>query len=1036
MKRLLSCFHLEIFALVVSQLIFVTGVLSAKTFYVSPSGDDSATGTVASPWETLTKARDAVRAYRAENPSEAVAVELAGGYYFQKTPLVFLPEDSGTADFPVTWRGKSGERAIISGGLTLTDWRDEGDGVFSAPCSISGPHVGTQLFVERRVSEDTQTFLEIPSSPENPDVRRAIRARAPNWNPDDAVGSYFWARKAIPADNQGCIKYRLKKGDIEPFLYDAEGKMLPDVQFMTYQYWSSSFNRIASYSRETGVVEFTRNAGRFYPDQHVRWHIENTRAALDAPGEWYFDRSEKRVFYIPREDEDLSRDCVILSVCPRWLVEIRGDWKENQLVQHLHFENLTFSYSDADISPEYEHSVQAAHTQRGTINATGMASCRITECVFSHLGENGITLLEGCHENVIERNHIYDVGAAGVTFPANPQGVPEDAAIIRENRVENNLIHHTGALFHSSCGIFFGGMAQYNTVMHNEISDTTWAGMQYGWSWGSGRAFTNHNDIGWNHIHHISNGVMNDLAGIYTLGDLDGSRLHHNWIHDVNRYTRDSVGYGGWGIYTDAGTSNLTVDFNLVHDTQDAGLHIHNYSQPYHTVVKNNIFAYADAPGFARNAAMDTEKDFGVAIENNINYNDVPEMLSGGGFKFGPNPRVRLNQNCYWYVKPENVGMAENAENADVKIIPTFLGKSFTEWQEKSGLDVASVVTDPRFVSPEHRDFRLLVETPVRELGFIPFILRGKPVEIGENCVIGNVLEKITVSDNKAGVNGEAEENGKKVVNVADMPISAEELALRTEPKHRAGLYGDAEWVSRATKIRHRPLQIFAPGQFNEPFTADFEEEEPDELPFGVSAIRSLEPERASQVTSWTVTEEDAFSGKKTLKVTDSAEHRNSYDPHVIIQNVFPSGQLAFHFALKIGEGAHLLCETRQYSRTVGHYATGQTFQINPDGVVSVHGKSLTKIPHDEWVEFTIYMPSEPSPDLIRHLTLMRKPLPEQNFPPEWTLKIRTKDGEPQFFGPFPLGKEFQTLEWFAILSLGEKESSYFLDDVRVEPKK
>lgn len=972
---------------------FAVSTLQAKTFFVSPAGSDANPGTAEAPFATPLKARDAVRAFRASSPKEAVTVELAGGRYALESPLVFEPEDSGTAEAPITWQGAAGERAVLSGGRVLTDWQAEGNGLFSAPCSVSDPEAGTQLFVERNVlsradfkpgTEVPTDFMTlIPSANESRtanypsaaslDVRRAIRARAPNWNPEDATASYFWARQAVCKDHV-CMKYRLKKGDLDPYVFDAQGQILPDVQFVTYQYWSSSFNRIASYESETGVVHFPRSAGAFYPNQHARWHVENCRAALDAPAEWYFDRKAGRVYYFPKADEDLTRDTVILSVCPRWLIETRGDWANSRLVKWLVFRNLVFSYADADLSPDYENSVQAAHTQRGAFNATGMAHSRIEDCEFSHLGENGISLVEGSAENVVTRNHVFDVGAGGICLPAVPTGAPDDLAITRKNRIENNLIHHTGAIFHSACGIFFGGMAQFNFVTHNEISDSTWAGMQYGWSWGSGKAYSNHNDVGWNHIHHISNGVMNDLAGIYTLGDTDGSRLHHNWIHDVNRFTRDSIGYGGWGLYTDAGTSNLTMDHNLIHDTQDGGLHIHNYSYPYHTIASNNIFAYASAAGFARNAVMSTDKDFGVAIEKNVNFNTRSEMLSGSGFTLSPEPSVRMNRNCYWSTTGEPLA---------------FLGRSFAEWKELSRLDAESIVADPRFMDPANRDFRLAKDSPLPALGFEPFDLRGAP---------------------------------------------SEDLSVRSEPNRRAGLYGDAAWVRLAALIRHRPLQIFVPGSLNEPFTADFEDSEPDELPFGVSFFQSQPKElQDSAKPSVSISEEQAFSGKKSLKVLDAPNHQNSYDPHVITQNVFPFGQLTFHYALRVGTGCHLQCETRQYSNARRGYETGPCFQITPDGKIVFAGQTLTRIPLNEWVEFSLHFPSEPSESVRKQLEEQKKPFPDfAALPHVWTLDVRTADGQTKSFGPFPLQKEFRTLEWFAVLSLNAAETTHYLDAISV----
>lgn len=958
--------------------------VSAKTYYVVPPESvaptaDSAKedGSSAKPFTSLEKVRDAVRAFRLERPNESVTVELADGRYVLEKPLVFESVDSGSSDAAVVWRGAKGSRAVISGGITLSDWRDEGNGLFSAPCALTDPELGTQLFIERRVNVDSGTFLDIPYSPDAPDVRRAIRARAPNWDPDDATASYFWARKAI-CENRVCMKYRLQKNDLEPFVFDAEGNLLPDVQFVSYQWWSSSFNRIEKYSPETGIVEFKRSAGGYYPARHLRWHVENSRAALDAPGEWFFDRKAGRVFYIPRDDEDLGRDSVVLSVCPRWLFEIRGDWENEKCVEYVTFQNLTFSYSDADLSPEYQNSVQGAHTQRGTINAVGLARSKIVDCEFSHLGENGITLLEGCAENVIERNHVFDVGGGGIYCPAVPKGGnPSPLAITRKNRIENNLVHHVGQLFLSACGIFFGGMAQFNQVLNNDVSNSTWSGMQFGWSWCSAPAWSNHNEIGWNHIHHISRGVMNDLAGIYTLGDTDGSRLHHNWIHDVYRFTRDSEGYGGWGLYTDAGTSRLTMDHNLVHDTQDSGLHIHNYAYPYGTIARNNIFAFADVPGFVRNADMSTDKEFGVSIEKNVNFNAINEMFLGGGLR-EDDSSLRMSQNCYW----STVGEAQ------------FLGKSLSEWQKASGIDAGSIVADPCFADADKRDFRLLPGSPLFALGFEPVDVKPLPGEIPK------------------------------------------------KPALRAGLYGKKKWVALASRVKHRPCQYFVPTIQNEPYRADFEDVESNELPSGFSYYQSLS--QLPETSPVRVVSEQAASGKSALKITDSDAHAHSYDPHVILQRDFPVGLVKLQYSLRLGTGSALQCETRQYSCARKYYESGPQLNIQPDGSLTVAGKRLMTLPHDEWFTIAYRFPNEMSRDAQKAIEKFKSQkgksleLPQlpADCPREWTLDVTTADGQTKSFGPFPLSEHFRTLEWVGILSFGKSQSVYFLDNVSVSLEK
>jgi hypothetical protein len=91
-----------------------------RQIFVSPSGDDAASGAVLSaPFRTVARAQKAVRAARATAPGSGVVVNLRGGTYAQTDGGVLLPlelADSGTAEAPVVWRAWEGEDVLLSAG--------------------------------------------------------------------------------------------------------------------------------------------------------------------------------------------------------------------------------------------------------------------------------------------------------------------------------------------------------------------------------------------------------------------------------------------------------------------------------------------------------------------------------------------------------------------------------------------------------------------------------------------------------------------------------------------------------------------------------------------------------------------------------------------------------------------------------------------------------------------------------------------------------------------------------------------------------
>ncbi|NQV32767.1 MAG: right-handed parallel beta-helix repeat-containing protein, partial [Phycisphaeraceae bacterium] len=257
--------------------------------------------------------------------------------------------------------------------------------------------------------------------------------------------------------------------------------------------------------------------------------------------------------------------------------------------------------------------------------------------------------------------------------------------------VEDCVIAHAGRLHPAAIGVWVGH-SPYNVIRHNDVYDLYYSAFSLGWVWGYAPSQAHHNEVAFNHAHHIGQRVLSDMGCIYTLGVAPGTTIHDNHFHDVISY-----GYGGWGLYTDEGSTGVVMKNNLVYRCSRGGFHQH-YGKENQIV--NNILAYGGEHQVQRTR---TEEHTSFFFERNIVLWDNDSPLLGSNWK---DNHFKLDHNLYWHTgKP--VKFPGNLDLA--------------QWQEQRQQDLHSVIADPGFVNPAADDYRLNEDSPALKLGFKPF---------------------------------------------------------------------------------------------------------------------------------------------------------------------------------------------------------------------------------------------------------------------------------------------------------------------------
>ena len=686
--------------------------LPSIDYYVSPDGNDAAAGSAESPLATIDGARDRIRADKDAGISARWTVRLVPGIYPIAEPIVFEPRDSGAEGAPIRYVGEPSSDArfpfpVISGGIEIVGWRDEGDGVWAA--DLPAGDGGEPLYFEQLFVGD----------------RRAKRARQPNGGFLEVVDG----RDENPIDREKKIYPKntnqfltLKEGALD-FMKETPAEELRFAQVVVHQHWDTSTRIILGFDAEKSEL-FLKGTPQ---PHHNKWQsdslaeIFNVRSAFDAPGEWFYDGTNRKVLYRPLPGETLESARFVVPR-PGLIRAIRFEGKSvkeegadrprTEWVENLEFENLAISYFDSPRRPslmanaELDPAVtgpldrpgpsqfdpaQAANFLDGTVGGTLARRVAFRGCRISHIGEYAIRL-SNVNRFRVERCDLFDLGGGGITIVGSGGDEENSPGMANYNVIRNNRIRQGGRCHPAAVGVQLGNNTHDNEVAHNEIEDFYYTGVSVGWTWGysGGNAFRNR--VEFNKIHNIGQGALADMGAVYTLGTLHGTRVCNNVIYDVK-----SNSYGGWGLYTDEGSEGVLMENNLVYNTTDGSFHQH-YGRG--NLIRNNIFVDS-VPYQVVASRVEPHRSF--TFENNI-------VVWSEGRAFGHKfeeveKQVRGNT---WFCTG---GPALFGDDGD---------KTYDQ-MKALGFDEGGVCADPLFVDPDAGDYRLRPESPAIKAGFVPF---------------------------------------------------------------------------------------------------------------------------------------------------------------------------------------------------------------------------------------------------------------------------------------------------------------------------
>jgi hypothetical protein len=507
---------------------------SAQDFYVSPTGSDKFNGlspkanfwTNTGPFKTLARAQQAIRSLKSAGKfNQAITVHVGKGTYPISTPLEFNNLDSGLPGQEILWQGEKGV-TIISGGIALKNCQ-----AYDAtnPSKILSCPLDSAT-VTKIKNEANNRILG-----NNPEIGFFVNEQ---WMQPARWPNFGWAHIREPLDKFTQFSVYQKMPQFTGNLSNAQAHIYANNDFFDQYVGVSNIdltnNKITLLDKTTYPLVAAR-----------RFYLQNIEAALDAEGEWFYDKANNRILFIPPYNV-IPLNIVIFGIINLIIINESS---------HINFSNLILRHSSG-------HGVKIQKAD--TILLDNLEINNIVGKAIHGRESTNIT---------ISNNHIHHTGQGGVLIHGGDRPTLKASG----NIIDNNHIHNFDAiLFNHSPAIDTSGVA--STISHNLIENANGNAIDI-----SG----NDHLIEKNEITQICQQSA-DCGGIYSGRDWTyrGNVIRYNYLHDFYGYEMDftftdisknNIVYrykGARGIYLDDAVSGMTVFGNILVNTGTMSIQI------------------------------------------------------------------------------------------------------------------------------------------------------------------------------------------------------------------------------------------------------------------------------------------------------------------------------------------------------------------------------------------------------------------------------------------------------------------------------
>lgn len=560
-------------------------------FFVSPAGDDNGPGTQDRPFRTLKRAQTAART---ANQSHDVVLTVMDGIYRLDAPLDLTALDGGLNGHSVTWQAAENARPVISGGVAVEGWKlvDSARNLYvaSVPKGVDSRQLWVDGHLAKRaaieISRSAVTFTDAALVINDPAYD--YLAELPDQRRVEVEGLGYFTDRFAPVER-------------------IEGRRL----VMQQPAWDNN-----NWGYDT--------LNKPYGPEFAHLYLANSLAFLTQADQWYLDPAAGKLYYRPLPGTDMTRVRVELPRLP-YLISISGSY--DRPVRDISFSGFRFSYTSwmgPSTSEGYANQQSGAFLAGPSKSrpADALKSCswgcpgfemrrnewsqipaavqisaaqRITfdHNVFAHLGQVAIGIGNNPDANAsgigygaqaieVSANVFTDIAAGAILVGGvrrEAHHPTNEGQTNRQVMIRNNRIWNVSRDYRDNSAVL-STYVDRALILHNDISDVPYDGIDIGWGWGLNdpggnpsyrtrergyydyapnlvyREPTTHRDVivAYNRIHGAKR-HFEDGGAIYNLSASPGTVIAENYVYNIPKKI---------ALYLDEGSRYVTVRNNVV----------------------------------------------------------------------------------------------------------------------------------------------------------------------------------------------------------------------------------------------------------------------------------------------------------------------------------------------------------------------------------------------------------------------------------------------------------------------------------------